>query len=96
MKKYAMMVLGDYDTEHDTAEFVHGGMLTRFVTVRDIDEAKETAKKLLVEGFGCLEMCGAFGKENARMLAAETGGRMAIGYCVSDPDMEEKLTEFFG
>ena len=54
MKKYAMMVLGDYDTERDTAEFVHGGMLTRFVTVRDIDEAKETAKKLLAVGFGCL------------------------------------------
>ena len=83
MKKYAMMVLGDYDTKHDTAEFVHGEMLTRFVTVRDFEEARETAKKLLAEGFGCLEMCGAF-------------GRMAIGYCVSDPDMEEKLAEFFG
>ena len=73
MKKYAMMVLGDYDTKHDTAEFVHGEMLTRFVTVRDFEEARETAKKLLAEG-----------------------GRMAIGYCVSDPDMEEKLAEFFG
>ena len=96
MKKYAMMVLGDYETKHDTAEFVHGEMLTRFVTVRDFEEARETAKKLLAEGFGCLEMCGAFGKENARMLAEETGGRIAIGYCVSDPDMEEKLAECFG
>ena len=41
MKKYAMMVLGDYDTKHDTAEFVHGEMLTRFVTVRDFEEARE-------------------------------------------------------
>lgn len=49
MKKYAMMVLGDYDTKHDTAEFVHGEMLTRFVTVRDFEEARETAKKLLAK-----------------------------------------------
>ena len=95
MKKYAMMVMGNYDTAKDTAEFIHGDMLTRFVTVRDMEEAKETAKRLLDEGFGFLELCGAFGKENARMLAEETGGRMAIGYCVNDPDMDQTIAEFF-
>ena len=88
-----MMVLGDYDTKHDTAEFVHGEMLTRFVTVRDFEGGQRDGQKLLAEGFGCLEMWG-LRQKNARMLAEETGGRMAIGYCVSDPDMEEKLAEF--
>ena len=96
MKKYAMMVMGDYDTKKDTAEFVHGGMLTRFVTVRDMEEARQKARELLKEGFGFLELCGAFGRENARLLIRETGGRMGVGYCVNDPDMDGKIAEFFG
>lgn len=96
MKKYAMMLMGNYDTATDTAEFIRGNTLTRLVTVLNMDEAKDVACRLQAEGFGCIELCGAFGKENARLLIQETEGKMAIGYCVNDPDMDEKFQEFFG
>lgn len=95
MKKYAMMIMGNYEPETDTLEIVRGGMLTRFVTVRSMEEAVTTARKLHEEGFGCLELCGAFGEEGARRLIRETGGEMAVGYCVSAPDMDQKIQEFF-
>ena len=95
MKKYAMMIMGNYEPETDTLEITRGGMLTRFVTVWSMEEAVTTARKLHEEGFGCLELCGAFGKEGARRMIQETNGKMAVGYCVNDPDMDRKIQEFF-
>ena len=95
MKKYAMMIMGNYEPETDTLEITRGGMLTRYVTVRSMEEAVTTARKLCEEGFGCLELCGAFGKEGARRMIQETNGEMAVGYCVNDPDMDQKIQEFF-
>lgn len=96
MKKYAMMLMGNYDTKTDALEIQHGSLLTRFVTVRTLAEAKALASALLQEGFGCIELCGAFGQDGARAIAEATEHKLAVGYCVHDPDMDQAFNAFFG
>ena len=54
-------------------------------TVRSFEEAERTVLALQAEGFGAVELCGAFGPERAERLTRLTGGAMAIGYVTHDP-----------
>lgn len=96
MKKYAFVLMGNYDPARHTAEFASENSLTRICTVRRPEEAERTVLALQAEGFGAVELCGAFGPGRAERLIQLTGGTMAIGYVTHDPAQDHLFRAFFG
>lgn len=96
-KKFAFLLMGpDYCPAQHTATFETQATMTRICTVRDFAEACKQVQQLQQEGFGAVELCGAFGQEKAAELTALTGNRMAIGYVTHDPALDGLFAAFFG
>ena len=96
-KKFAFLLMGaHYDPAVHHAQFETEKQVTCFFTVRDFDAAVEKVKELDAQGFGAIELCGAFGQEKTKYLAEVTGNRIALGYVVHDPEMDELFRQFFG
>lgn len=98
MKKYAYMIWGkpyNYQPEKDCHSFSTPYQTTSIVTVNSFEEAVEKANALIADGYGTLELCGAFGKENADKLIEATGGRAAIGYVHYEPEQKKKVEAYF-
>lgn len=94
-KKFASILMGGgYRTEHQ-AVFEVEGCDTYIYTVQDFEAAKELVKRLYAEGFGAIELCGAFGEEKARELIALTEGKLAIGFSVHFPEQDDLFNRFF-
>lgn len=96
-KKFAFLLMGaHYDTAAHAACFETENQLTQIVTVRDFDEACQRVSELYRQGFGAIELCGAFGKEKAQTLAELTHHEVAIGYVVHEPELDGLFERFFG
>lgn len=95
MKKYAFLLLGDYTSEKHTCSFEQGNMHTRICTVSNFQQAREKALQLQQEGFGALELCGAFSREQALELMELTHNKVAIGYMVHESVLDRVFAEFF-
>ena len=68
-KKYAFLLMGkDFNPQRDHACFSAGGVDSYIITVRSPEEAVKKARELADEGFGALEVCGAFGENLAREM----------------------------
>lgn len=97
MKKYAFMLMGaGYKPSEHTASFVVEENETRIVTVRDKQEAKTCICRLHEEGFGAIELCGAFSANFADELAELTQNQVAIGYTTHSPALNPLFAKFFG
>ena len=94
MKLYAFIFMGDYLPEH-TATFEHAGMRTSIYTVGSFEEAKPLVERLYKDGYGALELCGAFSKEMADAFMEMTNGDMAIGYMTHNPALDPAFDRFF-
>jgi len=95
VKKYAFLLMGDsFVPEQHTAEF-GTGIKTCIYTVRNKQEAREKVIQLKDEGFGAIELCGAFGRDFALELIGLTNGELPIGYCVNEPEQDHLFAEFF-
>lgn len=96
-KKFAFLLMGgDHDPMTDRCSFPGERMETIVRTARTYEEAKTVVLELKEEGVGAIELCGAFGKEKAKELTELTGGEIAIGYIVHEPELDSKFAEFFG
>ena len=94
-KKFASILMGGgYRAEHH-AVFETEGCDTYIYTVQDFEAAKKLIQRLCAEGFGAVELCGAFGEEKARELIALTEGKLAIGFSVHFPEQDELFDRFF-
>ena len=97
MKKFAYIIMGThYNPETQQAEFETAGGLTAFFTVRNFNEAKERVLKCRDEGYGVVELCGAFGEERARELIELTDNELGIGFVVHLPTQSDIFANFFG
>jgi len=99
MKKFASILMGaSFDPEKHKAEFDRGevGRYTCFYTVRNPQEVREKVLQLKTDGFGAIELCGAFSREFALELIALTDNEVAIGYSVHEPEQDELFERFFG
>lgn len=95
-KKFAFLLMGpDYTPSQHTAIFETEAMITRICTARDFDEACLLVQQLQREGFGAVELCGAFGPEKAQTLTQLTNNEMAIGYVTHDPALDRLFAAFF-
>lgn len=96
-KMYAFLLMGGhYDPDVHQCRFETARDVVFLRTVRDFEEAKATAVALWRQGVGAIEICGAFGPEKARELTYLTGGEVAIGYVVHDPELDGVFARFFG
>lgn len=87
-KKWAMVIMGEgYTPEKDSARIDTDKKEGHILTVRNPDEAIELAKRLKNEGFGAIEVCGAFGEELAKKMYEATEKTVPVGYVVT-PDNE--------
>ena len=81
-KKFAMMMMdAQYDTKRDYAVFETEEVETHMITVNSPEQAVQMAKELAEQGFGAIEVCGAFGEELARKMYEATGNKVSVGCC---------------
>lgn len=96
-KKFAFILMGGhYIPISHYACFETEKQYTYIYTVRDYEEAKEKVCSLAEEGFGAIELCGAFGEEKTRELIELTGNRVAIGFVTHLEEQDELFVHFFG
>ena len=95
-KKFAFLLMGPhYSPEIHHTAFETEKQITCIFTVRDFEQAKQKVLELAADGFGAIELCGAFGPQTAKEYAALTGNTIAIGYVVHDPAMDGLFADFF-
>lgn len=96
MKKFAMMLMNPQfiPTEHG-AVFLTGEIENHIITVRDKVEALEQAEKLAENGFGVLEVCGAFDAELVQQMRETTNNKLCIGQVAYRKEDEERLQEYW-
>ena len=85
VKKWAMVIMNaGYDPEKDMARL-------------DLEqvEAVAPAKRLGEEGFGAIEVCGAFGEELAKKMYEAAGCKVPVGYVTTPQDQFEKALAFW-
>ena len=96
MKKFAYIIMGPgYDPDTQRALFETPGGLTAIFTVRNFAEAKTRLLKCRDEGFGVVELCGAFGEERARELIELTENKLGIGFVVHLATQNKLFDSFF-
>ena len=97
MKKFAYILMSaSLNPSTHTAEFKAGSGKIRIYAVRNANEAREKIASLWREGFGAIELCGAFGRDLARELISLTNNEVAIGYSIHEPEQDELFARFFG
>ncbi|MFR4142953.1 MAG: DUF6506 family protein [[Clostridium] leptum] len=96
-KKYAFLLMGkDFNPQRDHACFSAGGVDSYIITVRSPEEAVKKARELADEGFGALEVCGAFGENLAREMYQAADRRLTVKLCAVCPkDQEEASLQFW-
>ena len=96
MKKWAMVIMNaGYDPEKDMARLDLEQVETHILTVRNPEEAVALAKRLGEEGFGAIEVCGAFGEELAKKMYEATGCKVPVCYVTTPQDQFEKALAFW-
>jgi len=95
-QKWAFIVMNQgYDPKTQQARFDTDLREGHIRTVRDPREAVELAKTLADEGFGAIEVCGAFGPKLAREMYEATGCRVPVSYVVAAEDQLEQVMAFW-
>lgn len=96
MKKFAFILMGPhYDPKVHHAVFETKGQITNVFTVNNFAAAKERVCQCRDEGYGCLELCGAFGEEKTRELIALTDNQLALGFVTHLPEQDALFDAFF-
>lgn len=95
MKKYAFILMGNYNTDKDKVKFGSKDMITYIYTVKNFEQAKELVKTLKNEKIGAVETCGAFSKENIEQLSEILGEQAGIARVIATPEERELLSNFF-
>ena len=96
VKKWAMVIMNaGYDPEKDMARLDLEQVETHILTVRNPDEAVALAKRLGEEGFGAIEVCGAFGEELPKKMYEAAGCKVPVGYVTTPQDQFEKALAFW-
>ena len=88
--KFAFLILGASGDARDRAQIAGGA--AQIVGV----PACRQAQRLMDEGIGCIELCGAFGEAGARRVMQATGGRIPVGYVTHAAEMDPVFEAAFG
>ncbi len=90
MKKFAYLIMGEYPS---VKEGIIGEGKARIVGVPTLEDACETAKKLVEEeGITCIELCGAFGPYGCMKVIEAVENKATVGY-VTHLSMQKELQQ---
>ena len=93
--RFAFLIMGDsFDAARDRADIADGAAC--IVGVRDLEQACQTAKELLNDGIGCIELCGAFGETGAARVIEATENRVPVGFVTHLPRQDALYARVFG
>ena len=96
MKKFAYILMDPHnDPTINKAEFNTKSVNIYVYTVRNFEEAREKVVNLWQEGYGALELCGAFGRNRALELISLTKNEVAIGYVTNEPEQSKLIAKFW-
>lgn len=96
MKKFAFILMGShYDPKKHMACFETENGFTYIFTVRSFEEATDKILSLQKEGFGAVELCGAFGEAYVKKAIELTNNTLAIGYVVHRSEQDDLFEKFF-
>ena len=88
-KKFAFLLMGaHYDPARHQADFETENRLTSIRTVRDYPEAQAVLRTLFENGYGAIELCGAFGEDGAKAVVNATQNKIPIGYITHLPEQD--------
>lgn len=91
-KKLACLIMGqNYDPKKHQAAFQTVWGTTYVFTVNNYEEAKAKVLSMIDEGFGAVELCGAFGEAKAAEIMELAQGRIAVGHVIYAGDQSELL-----
>lgn len=77
VKKFAMMLMNPlFQPEQHNALFQTGGIENHIFIVRDEKEALAKVSGLIQNGFGVLEVCGAFSPDLVQTMRKAAGSRL--------------------
>lgn len=95
--KWAMVIMNHgYAPEKDHARLDTKDVEAHILTVRDAEEAIALAKRLSQEGFGAIEVCGAFGEKLAGEMYQATDCRVPVGYVTIPAEQLGQALKFWG
>lgn len=95
-KKCAMMILNPLlDPARDYARLDTEKVENHILCVRTPEEAVAKAVELADDGFGVIEVCGAFGEQLAREMYDASAHRLTVSYVVCPPDQLEATLHFW-
>lgn len=95
IKRYGFILMGsDYTSSKHNAELDSGAFYTKVVAVSTVEEACETATQFVEDGMEIIELCGAFGKENADKVIAAVDSDIPVGYVEYSENELNKLNTF--
>ncbi|NLN97354.1 MAG: hypothetical protein GX127_03020 [Eubacteriaceae bacterium] len=94
-KKTGFIFMGPYDPKVHHATFDTKVFTGNICTACNLEEAKEVACRMMADGVGMIELCGAFGAEGAQEIIKATEGKVAVGYVVHDREQDPLFEEFF-
>lgn len=95
-KKFAFLLMGShFNPDTHQACFETENQVSCMYTVRNLEEAFTRLLLLEKDGVGAIELCGAFGEENARKMIEMTKGKIAIGYVTHRAEQDSLFKAFF-
>lgn len=94
MKKYAMILMNPHFESHPIQLDIIG-VEHHILTVRTEVEAIKLVTQLTDEGFGAIEVCGAFDEASAKKLYEATNERVPVGYVTYPEDQQELIMKFW-
>lgn len=94
MKKYAMLIMNS-KFEQQNVQWICDEIEHYIITTRSLEETQKKVISLVKQGFGAIELCGAFGKEAAENLYQLINCKIPIGYVVYSDDQIEALSAFW-
>jgi len=96
VKKFAYILMDTHnDPASHKAEFDAKFVNISIYTVRNFEEAKKKVVNLWQEGYGAIELCGAFGRNRALELISLTKSEVAIGYVTNEPEQNDLIARFW-
>ena len=84
---FAYLVMGAFDSQTDRAAICGG--TAQIIGVASVEDAITVAKELKEQGISCIELCGAFGPENAKKIIDATGHTVPVGFATHLPEQED-------